>query len=134
MRFILGVHQSNVDLLGMDGAPSDTYLQAMNDNSHKKFRRQNHLEQQYGSHPPSSTDFSHTNNNANPNPMYHSNQMNGDYKSTNKSPLDNGQTSSTGAANANHNDDDDDDDIVLVSDDNSGDKKPETKTNSMHLF
>ncbi|CAF1000584.1 unnamed protein product [Adineta ricciae] len=130
----LGVHQSNVDLLGMDGAPSDTYLQAMNDNSHKKFRRQNHLDHQCSSHHPSSTDFSHINNNVIPNPMYHSGPLNGDCKGTNKTPLDNGQTSSTSAANASQNagdDDDDDDDIVLVSDDDSEDKKPETKTNNL---
>ncbi|UJR31711.1 hypothetical protein I4U23_019191 [Adineta vaga] len=133
----LGIHQSNVDLLGSDGTPSDTYLQTMNDNLHKKFRRQNHFDQQYSSIHPSSTEFSHLNNNTNP--LYHSVQLNGDHKNNgNKSFNENGQTSSTGAGNnggggggGDDDDDDDDDDIVLVSDDDSGDKKTETKTNNL---
>ena len=106
----LSHHQPNIDLLGIDGQPSDAYLQSMNDSLHKKFRRQNHLDHQY------SSDLLHNNNN---NQMYQSGQLNGDYK--NKPITDNGQ-------------DDDDDDIVLVSDsEDSADKKSDTKINSIVL-
>ncbi|CAF0738227.1 unnamed protein product [Adineta steineri] len=119
----LGIHQSNVDLLGIDGPPSDAYLQTMNDNLHKKFRRQNHHEQPYSPlQHPSSTDFSHINQ------MYHSGQLNGDHKNNiNKPANGNGQILSTSGANADGDDDDDDDDIVLVSDDDSGERKTEIK-------
>jgi hypothetical protein len=94
----------------------------MNDNLHKKFRRQNH---QYSSLHPPDGNFSHLNNN---NQIYHPGQLNGDYKSTlNKPSIGNGQALST----INAREDDDDDDIVLVSDDDSGEKKIETKINSM---
>ena len=119
----LGVHQSNVDLLGIDGRPSDSYLQTMNDNLHKKFRRPNH---QYASLDPTDREFLHTNNN----PAYHAGQQNGDYKNNiNYSMIGNGQAVSTKEA-GDDDDDDDDDDIVLVSDDDSGEKKTETKINS----
>jgi len=100
----------------------------MNDNLHKKFRRQNHLDQQYSSlHP----DLSHMNNNNN-NQIYHSVQLNGDYKNNiNKPAIGNGQAISTGAVSSGN---DDDDDIVLVSDDDSEEKKSETKINSMYLL
>ncbi|CAF1084216.1 unnamed protein product [Rotaria sp. Silwood1] len=123
----LSVHQSNVDLIGIDGSPSDSYLQTMNDNLHKKFRRHNHFDHRYSSLHPISGDFSHNNNNQ----IYHLNQLNGDYKNNiNKPTVGNGQVL-TKNDNNNNNNDDDDDDIVLVSDDDSEDKKPETKTNSM---
>jgi hypothetical protein len=101
----LGIHQSDIDLLGIDGPPSDSYLQTMNDNLHKKFRRQNH---QYSA----PTDFLHNNNNQ----IYQPGQVNGDYKNNLTKPIvDNGQ---------------DDDDIVLVSDDDSEEKK----SNSILVF
>jgi hypothetical protein len=101
----------------------------MNDNLHKKFRRQNHLDQQYSSLHPSSADLSHMNNNQ----IYHSVQLNGDYKNNiNKPAVGNGQAISTGAVSSGN--DDDDDDIVLVSDDDSEEKKSETKINSMYLL
>jgi hypothetical protein len=110
----LGIHPLNVDLLGTDGLPSDSYLQTMNDNLHKKFRRQNHLELQYSSLHQTGEDFSYKNNNNNQ--IYHPGQLNGDYKNNiNKSTIGNGQVLSTG--------EDDDDDIVLVSDDDSEEKK-----------
>lgn len=117
----LGLHPSNVDLLGIDGLPTDSYLQTMNDNLHKKFRRQNHLEQQYPSLHETDEDFQYKNNN---NQIYHSTQLNGDYKNNmNKSTIGNGRGLST----------EDVDDIVLVSDDDSGEKKIETKLNSMKI-
>ncbi|CAF2741509.1 unnamed protein product, partial [Rotaria sp. Silwood2] len=123
----LGVHQSNVDLLGMDGAQSDLYLQTMNDNLHKKFRRHNHFDRHYSSLHPISGDFSHNINNTN-NQIYHPTQLNGDYKNNiNKPTVGNGQVLSKKDAD----NDNDDDDIVLVSDDDSEDKKSETKTNSI---
>ncbi|CAF0803622.1 unnamed protein product [Rotaria sordida] len=121
----LGIPQSNVDLLGMDGPSSDSYLQTMNDNIHKKFRRQNHFGHHYSSLNPISGNFSH-------NQIYHPNQLNGDYKNTiNKSTVGNGQVLSKN--NGNNNNNDDDDDIVLVSDDDSEDKKSETKTNNLSI-
>jgi hypothetical protein len=99
----LSIHQQNIDLLGIDGQPSDAYLQSMNDSLHKKFRRQNHL------------DLLHTNNN---NQMYQSGQLNGDYK--NKPITDNGQ-------------DDDDDIVLVSDSDDSADKKSDTKINSIIL-
>ncbi len=90
----------------------------MNDNLHKKFRRQNHLDIQYSSLHPTVEDFSYRNNNQ----LYHPSQLNGDYKNNiNKSTIGNGQALSTG--------EDDDDDIVLVSDDDSEEKK----INSMRI-
>ncbi len=129
ISIILGVHQSDVDLLDMDGPPpNDSYLQTMNDNLHKKFRRPNH---QYSSIHPMDQEYLHINSH---NPIYHQGQLNGDYKNTiNKPTIGNGQslaTSQTGGGG----DDDDDDDIVLVSDDDSGENKPETKPSSMFLF
>jgi hypothetical protein len=98
----------------------------MNDNLHKKFRRQNHLDHQYSSLHPTDGNFSHINNN---NQIYHSGQLNGDHKTNiNQSTIKNGQALSTGDAD----EDDDDDDIVLVSDDDSEDKKTEIKINSMN--
>ncbi|CAF0802448.1 unnamed protein product [Rotaria sordida] len=121
----LGIPQSNVDLLGMDGPSSDSYLQTMNDNIHKKFRRQNHFGHHYSSLNPISGNFSH-------NQIYHPNQLNGDYKNNiNKSTVGNGQVLSKN--NGNNNNNDDDDDIVLVSDDDSEDKKSETKTNNLSI-
>ncbi|CAF5158483.1 unnamed protein product, partial [Rotaria sp. Silwood1] len=106
----LSVHQSNVDLIGIDGSPSDSYLQTMNDNLHKKFRRHNHFDHRYSSLHPISGDFSHNNNNQ----IYHLNQLNGDYKNNiNKPTVGNGQVL-TKNDNNNNNNDDDDDDIVLV--------------------
>ena len=118
----LDIHHSNVDLLDTDGPPTDAYLQTMNDNLHKKFRRPNHP---YGSLHATDREFLHTNNN-NLNPNYHLGQVNGDYKNNiNYSTMGNGQRNAK-----KEDDDDDDDDIVLVSDDDSEEKKPETKTNS----
>jgi hypothetical protein len=111
----------------MDGPPNDSYLQTMNDNLHKKFRRPIH---QYSSLHATDQEYLHMNNNNNP--MYHSGQLNGDYKNNiNKPTIGNGQALATAHTGG---DDDDDDDIVLVSDDDSGEKKPETKTNSMFLI
>jgi hypothetical protein len=123
------MHQSAVDLLGMDGPPNDSYLQTMNDNLHKKFRRPNH---QYSSLHPTDDEYLHINNN---NAMYYPGQLNGDYKNNiNKSTIGNGQALSMGHTGGGGGDDDDDD-IVLVSDDDSGEKQPETKINSMfHSF
>lgn len=120
----LGIHSSNVDLLGIDGQPGgDSYLQTMNDNLHKKFRRQNH---QYTSLHETEEDFQYKNNQ---NQIYHANPLNGDYKNNfNKSTIGNGPTISTGENNNN----DDDDDIVLVSDDDSVEKKLDTKTTSIN--
>lgn len=120
----LGIHHSNVDLLDTDVPSGDAYLQAMNDNLHKKFRRPN---QPFGSLHATEREFLHTNNN-NLNPNYHLGQVNGDYKNNNNYPtVGNGQ----GNVKKDGGDiDDDDDDIVLVSDDDSEEKKPETKTNS----
>jgi hypothetical protein len=85
----------------------------MNDNLHKKFRRQNHLDHQYTSLHPTDGNFLHKNNNTNQ--IYHPTQLNGDYKSNiNKSTVGNGPALSTG---------EDDDDIVLVSDSDSEEKK-----------
>lgn len=102
-----------------DNPSNDPYLQTMNDNLHKKFRRTNQ-------HPFSSDrDGTHLNNN------YLLNQFNGDYKiNSNAKPIiDNGQNLTTTNNNANQGggDDDDDDDIVLVSDDDSTDKKVSSK-------
>lgn len=102
-----------------DNPSNDLYLQTMNDNLHKKFRRTNQ-------HPFSSDrDGTHLNNN------YLLNQFNGDYKiNSNAKPIiDNGQNlKTTTNNNANQGgDDDDDDDIVLVSDDDSTDKKVSSK-------
>lgn len=121
----LGMHRSNADLLNIDGPPSDAYLQTMNDNLHKKFRRSNNP---FGSLHSTDREFLHPNNNNN-NPSHHQHhlgQLNGDYKNNiNYSTMGNGQ----GEAKKD-NADDDDDDIVLVSDDDSEEKKPEAKTNS----
>ena len=133
MMFLLylDIHQSNIDLLGIDSSPSDSYLQAMNDNLnlHKKFRRQNHLDYQHSI----STDFLRNNRHQ----LYHSNQLNGDYQNNmSKSTVSNGQLLSmtVGGNNNKNNHDDDDNDIVLVSDDDSEDKKTEIKINRMLLF
>ncbi|CAF4595079.1 unnamed protein product, partial [Rotaria magnacalcarata] len=98
----------------------------MNDNLHKKFRRQNHVDQHYPSVHPTSTDLSHNNNNNDQ--IYFPSQLNGDHKNnTNKPANGNGPILSKNCG------DDDDDDIVLVSDDDndddddSVDKKSETK-------
>ncbi|CAF1068715.1 unnamed protein product [Rotaria magnacalcarata] len=128
----LGTRQSNVDLLGISNAQSEAYLQTMNDNLHKKFRRQNHVDQHYPSVHPTSTDFSHNNNNNDQ--IYFPSQLNGDHKNnTNKPANGNGPILSKNGG------DDDDDDIVLVSDDDndddddSVDKKSETKNTSVCL-
>ncbi|CAF3318433.1 unnamed protein product [Rotaria socialis] len=128
----LGTHQSNVDLLGISNAQSEAYLQTMNDNLHKKFRRQNHFDQHYPSVHPTSTDFSHNNNNNNNNQIYYPSQLNGDYKNNIHKPANgNGQVLSKNDG------DEDDDDIVLVSDDDddddSVDKKSETKSTNVCL-
>lgn len=124
----LGMHRSNADLLNIDGPPSDAYLQTMNDNLHKKFRRSAHP---FGSLHSTEREFLHTNNNNN-SPSHHHHhhlgQLNGDYKTNvNYSTMGNGQGETK-------KDDDDDDDIVLVSDDDSGEKKPETQINSTLIF
>lgn len=110
---------------GMDGAASDPYLQTMNDNLHKKFRRQNHFEQPY----PTPSGFPHMlNNNAD---MYPAAPLNGDYKNNQNQPaLGNGQAATAGASN----DADDDDDIVLVSDDDSGEEKSASKSDGTYRF
>ena len=93
----------------------------MNDNLHKKFRRQNHHQ---GILHSASDGFSHGI------PHSHPMEMNGDHE--NRSLVSNGQSLST--AGANHdNEDDDDDDIVLVSDDESEDKKSEKRLNRRSL-
>ncbi len=115
-----GVHHSNADLLGIDRSVNDPYLQTMNDNLHKKFRRPN---PPYSSlHP---TDGDYTPMNSNNNQIYHLGPLNGDYKNNiHKPTVGNGQAQSTNNA------DEDDDDIVLVSDDDSAEKQIETKINS----
>jgi hypothetical protein len=124
--YSVGINDTNVDLLGITGPSTDLYLQRMNHSLHKKFRRQNHIENQYTSLHPASADHSHINNNNNE--LYHPTQTNGDYKNT-KPTVGNGQALSEGNGGG----DDDDDDIVLVSDDDdSEDKNPATKINSMY--
>ena len=119
----LGIRESNVDLLGIDGPPTDaSYLQTMNDNLHKKFRRQS---QHHGILHAASDGFSHGIPHST-DPM----QMNGDHE--NRAFVSNGQALSS--AGANHDNQDDDDDIVLVSDDESEDKKSEKRLNRMRLF
>lgn len=105
----------------MNNPQSDAYLQVMNDNLHKKFRRSNHIDPHFTALNPTSTEYSHTNN-----PLYYPPQLNGDYKSNMTKPS-NGSAPTASKPN----NDDDDDDIVLVSDDDSDEEKSETKSNSM---
>ena len=107
LTFVSGIHESNVDLLGIHGAPADSYLQAMNDNIHKKFRR-------HSQHPSAThtalEDISHSHNQ-----ISHPVQLNGDHKNNISRPaVANGQGLPTTDAG-------DDDDIVLVSDDDDDD-------------
>ena len=108
LSFIAGIHESNVDLLGIHGAPADSYLQAMNDNIHKKFRR-------HSQHPASAhtalEDISHSHNQI----SHPAVQLNGDHKNNIARPaVANGQGLPTTGGG-------DDDDIVLVSDDDDDD-------------
>lgn len=120
------MHQSNVDLLGVDRSSGDAYLQTMNENLHKKFRRPNPHHPLI--HSGGSEDFPHLI--ANSHLISDLHQINGDYKNNlNKPTIGNGQglaaaappPSSIGSTRKTDQHEDDDD-IVLVSDDDSAEK------------
>ena len=117
-------------LSGEPQTEGDEYLQKMNENLHKKFRRVN---PHYPSnHPGISEDFGQM---IPPNPLALSNlhQINGDYKSNlSKTIIGNGQGLIANVPSKNG-DDDDDDDIVLVSDDDSV-EKPTKKTSDRNAL